>query len=208
MDRIAAAAAVNKALLYYYYESKEKLYEAALEMAAVRVRESSMAVLRGAASPGERVLRTALNHFDRILSQREFQRLMQQEMIRLHKGEKGALGILVSRVFDPMQKALQAMVLEGIESGELIETDWLQIPMVALGANVFYFLSAPIWRATLQFDPFDAKALRQRRVALVGFLGQAIFRNRRRGARLAQRVLADTPMPAVRPFRKLEVTKK
>src|ERR1700749_4693496 len=86
-ETIATAAGVNKALLYYYFESKEKLYAAALEMIAGRVRDSSMAVFLRDASPGERVLRAGLNHFDRILAQQEFQSLMQQEMIRLHQGE-------------------------------------------------------------------------------------------------------------------------
>src|ERR1035441_5320694 len=90
-ERIAAAAGVNKALLYYYFDSKEKLYLETLEMIAGRVRESSIAVFLMEATPGERILRTALNHFDRILAQQEFQSLMQQEMMRLHKGESGAL---------------------------------------------------------------------------------------------------------------------
>src|SRR5580658_4107994 len=178
IDQIASAAAVNKALLYYYFESKEKLYEAALEMAAGKVRDSNMAVFLREASPGERVLRTALNHFDRILSQREFQSLMHQEMIRHHKGESGALPILVKRVFGPIHVMFQALVREGIASGELIDVDSLQIPMAALGANVFYFLSAPVWRLVLPFEPLEAKALALRRKALVEFLGQALFIDR------------------------------
>jgi len=39
-------------------------------------------------SAGERLVQFALNHFDRIHSQRAFQSLMQQEMIRLHRGER------------------------------------------------------------------------------------------------------------------------
>src|SRR5208282_3765165 len=109
-EQIAEAAGVNKALLYYYFESKENLYVAALEMAAGRVRDSSMAVFLRDASPGERVVRTALNHFDRVLSQREFQSLMQQEMMRMHQGESGALPILVKRVFAPMHAMFQALV--------------------------------------------------------------------------------------------------
>src|SRR5947199_10639785 len=68
-ERIASASGVNKALLYYYFDSKEKLYLAALEMIAARVRDSTMAVFLRDASPGERVLRSALNHFDRIMGQ-------------------------------------------------------------------------------------------------------------------------------------------
>src|SRR6266700_1486367 len=74
-EAIASAAGVNKALLYYYFDSKEKLYTAALEMISQRVRDNTMAVFLLDCSPGERVLRSAINHFDRILAQQEFQSL-------------------------------------------------------------------------------------------------------------------------------------
>src|ERR1700739_4109554 len=66
---IARAAGVNKALLYYYFNSKEALYQAALEDIAARVRDTTMAMLTKDASPGERILRAALSHFDRVLAQ-------------------------------------------------------------------------------------------------------------------------------------------
>ncbi len=202
-EQIAAAAGVNKALLYYYFESKEKLYAAALEMVSGRIRDRSMAVFLREASPGERLLRAALEHFDRILTQREFQSLMQQEMMRLHKGEEGMLPILVKRIFAPLQAMFLSMVREGIASGELIEVDWMQMILSALGGNVFYFLSAPVWRLVAPIEPFDPEVLRARRVALVEFLGQAIFIDRKRGAELAARVLSDTPMPDCADFKGL-----
>jgi len=202
-EQIATAAGVNKALIYYYFESKEKLYSAALEMVSGRVRDRSMALFLLNASPGERLLRAALGHFDRILTQREFQSLMQQEMMRMHKGEEGELPILVKRVFAPLHAMFQSLVREGIASGELIEVDWLQMALSALGGNVFYFLSAPVWRQVLSFEPFDEKELKARRVALVDFLGKAIFQDRMLGAKLAERVLADTPMPELANFKGL-----
>jgi TetR/AcrR family transcriptional regulator len=202
-EQIATAAGVNKALLYYYFESKEKLYAAALEMVSARVRDRSMAVFLREASPGERLLRAALEHFDRILTQREFQSLMQQEMMRLHKGEEGLLPILVKRIFAPLHAMFQSLMREGIASGEIIDVDWLQIVLSGLGGNVFYFLSAPVWRMVLEFEPFDVEELRARRVALVQFLGQAVFIDRKRGADLAARVLADSPMPDVSDFKGL-----
>src|SRR5258708_26645473 len=87
MDQIAAAAGVNKALLYYHFDSKENLYIAAVEMISAKIRDLSMAVFLRDGSPGERLLRAALNHFDRILAQGEFQSLMQQDMTRMHPGE-------------------------------------------------------------------------------------------------------------------------
>jgi len=86
-------------------------------------------------------------------------------------------------------------VREGISSGELIDADWMQIHLATLGANVFYFLAAPVWRQLVSFDPFAPEVLEARRRAVVEFVGQAIFIDRRHGAELAARVLADTPMP-------------
>jgi TetR/AcrR family transcriptional regulator len=197
-ERIATAAGVNKALLYYHFDSKEKLYLAAFEMIASRVRDSSMAVfLRKSQTPGERVVRAALNHFDRIVGQQEFQSLMHQEMIRAHKGESNVLPVLVKRVFEPLIIMYRAMVREGIESGELIEVDWMQMQLASLGANVFYFLSAPVWRMISGEEPLSIESLAARRRAILEFLGQAIFKDRQHGAALAAKVFADTPMPAI-----------
>jgi TetR/AcrR family transcriptional regulator len=211
-EKIAALAGVNKALLYYHFDSKENLYRAALEMIATKTRDATMSVFLCEASPGERVLRTALNHFDRILAQTEFQSLMQQEMMRLHKGESGAMELLIQRVFAPMIAMYQSMVREGIASGELIDVDWLQIHLATLGTNVFYFLSSHVWRLILPYDPFAPEVLRERRSAIVKFLGLAIFRDRELGTELAVKVLADTPMPEVKvdrsPFGVMHERKK
>ena len=198
MEQIASVAGVNKALLYYHFDSKDKLYGAALEMIATKTRDATMATFLRDASPGERVLRSALNHFDRILAQTEFQSLMQQEMMRLHKGESSAMDMLIKRVFAPMLVMYQSMVREGIASGELIEVDWLQIHLASLGTNVFYFMSSQLWRELLPYDPFAPEVLAERRRTVVTFLGLAVFQDRKRGLELAERVLADTPMPEIR----------
>jgi len=167
-------------------------------MIATKTRDATMATFLRDASPGERVLRSALSHFDRILAQTEFQSLMQQEMMRLHKGESGAMDLLIKRVFAPMLVMYQSMVREGIASGELIEVDWLQIHLASLGTNVFYFMSSHLWRQLLPYDPFAPEVLAERRRTIVTFLGLAIFRDREHGTALAEKVLADTPMPEIR----------
>ena len=99
---------------------------------------------------------------------------------------------------------IQTMTVEEgdtVKAGELIEVEWMQMVLAALGGNVFYFLSAPIWHQMLGYDPFDEEVLRARRVAIVEFLGQAIFQDRQQGAKLAQRVLADSPMPECADFK-------
>jgi TetR/AcrR family transcriptional regulator len=194
-ERIAEAAGVNKALLYYYFTSKQALYEAALESVANVVVASSMAAMGSACSAGERLVQFALNHFDRIHSNRAFQSLMQQEMMRLHRGEENALAALVEKVFRPMMGKVRQVYAEGCGCGELIQVDELQIMYAALGANVFYFLSAPVMGMLTGINPFDRAALEFRRRAAVEYLGKTIFIDREHGARVAANVLAATPMP-------------
>ena len=194
-ERIAEAAGVNKALLYYYFRSKEALYAASLEAVAARLAMTNMSVLTQDCSPGERILRTALNHFDRIYSQPVFQTLLQQEMIRLRKGESNALSPLVETLFKPMGEKMLAVAEEGIRSGELIPVEPSQVMYAVFGPNVFYFLSAPMMRLIADSDPFHPSALEFRRKVAIEFLGQAVFIDRANGAAIASRILADTPMP-------------
>jgi len=194
-ERIAEAAGVNKALLYYYFRSKDALYSAALEAVASRIAASSMSVLGLECSAGERLLRSALNHFDRIYSQPVFQTLMQQEMIRLRKGEANALSPLVDKLFRPMGERMMAAAEEGIRLGELVPVEASQLMYATLGPNVFYFLSAPLMRLISETEEFHPSALEFRRKATVEYLGQSIFMDREHGRRIASRVLADTPMP-------------
>ncbi len=196
IDAIAAAAGANKALLYYYFKSKQDLYSAALEAVSGKVLQDMLAALDSQFSPGERLLRAALTHFDRILAKHEFQSLMQQEMVRFRHG--ASMPDFFRKAFHPMMEKLLATVAEGVKSGELCDNDPLQVIYVALGANVFYFLSAPIMQAALPFKPLETRALKARRVAAAQFLGNALFRNRTHGARLAERVLAGMPMPQVK----------
>ena len=126
-----------------------------METVAEGVHASTMAVLDIDATAGERFLRLVLNHFDRIHSNRVFQSLMQQEMIRLHRGEVHTLGPLVEKLFRPLWIRVQSVVEEGIAAGELIAVEETQMIYAGLGANVFYFLSAPMMRLMKNFDPLE-----------------------------------------------------
>jgi len=202
-DAIAQTAKVNKALLYYYFKNKRGLYSAALEEVSGTVIESALTALDPKYGAGERLLRTALNHFDRVFAQREFQSLMQQEMVRFRLGESETMPLLMKKVFKPLLEKLQETILEGIKTGELCEMDWLQVVYSMLGANVLFFLSAPMIRLALPFHPFDAVAIDARRTAVLQFLSNALFVDRAHGAKLAQRVLADMPTPQVKNVRLL-----
>jgi TetR/AcrR family transcriptional regulator len=196
-DTIAESAKVNKALLYYYFQSKKGLYAAAIEEVSSVIAERAFAALDPERSAGDRILRTALIHFDRIFTQRDFQSLMQQEMVRVRRGESEGMPFLVRNVLKPLLEKLQQAVHEGIDSGELCQMDWLQVVYSVLGANVLFFLSAPMMRLALDCDPMTPAAIEARRRTAVQFLGNTLFVDRAHGARLAKRVLAEMPMPKV-----------
>jgi TetR/AcrR family transcriptional regulator len=194
-EQIAEEAGVNKALIYYYFAGKEALYKAALESVAQGVLAANMAVLEADASAGERFLQSALNHFDKVHTNRGFQSLMQQEMVRLHRGEANTLTQLVETVFRPLMVKMNAVIGEGISSGELIAVDPAQIRYAAMGANVFYFLSAPMMKMIQGVDPMSHDAIEHYRKAAMDYLGQTIFVDRKHGADVAAKVLKATPMP-------------
>lgn len=204
-EQIAAAAGVNKALLYYYFQSKQTLYDAALEVVAERVVASSLAAMREGRSAGERIVQFVLNHFDRIHSQRAFQSLMQQELMRLREGEKTALRPLVEKIFRPTMRPVEELLAQGMRTGELIHVDAWQMMYAALGANVFFFLSSPVMGLLVGKDLFERKALKARRRAAIEYLGQTIFVDRQHGARVAAHVLEATPMPKSGNLKTLEV---
>jgi TetR/AcrR family transcriptional regulator len=194
-ERIAEAAGVNKALLYYYFRSKEALYAAALEAVFERVRAASAASLEADVSVGERFLQVVLSNFDRSHSYPDFRSLIQHEMVRLHRGEETQIGQMAEKFFRPLWVKIEDVLEEGIASGELIRADPSQMRYAALGANVLYFLCAPLTRLAFGTDPMGRSELEQRRKAAIEYLGQTIFVDREHGARLAARVLAETPMP-------------
>jgi TetR/AcrR family transcriptional regulator len=194
-EQIAEEAGVNKALLYYYFKSKEDLYAAALESAFEDVRVDSVAVMEKDATAGERLVQITLNSFDRSYTHPAVRTLMQQEMVRLHQGEENRMAQMAEKFFRPMWIKVDELLENGIASGELIAVDPQQIRYAALGANVFYFLTAPLTKLAFGIDPMERSKLEHRRKAAVEYLGQAIFIDREHGARVAARVLAATPMP-------------
>lgn len=207
-EAIARSARVNKALLYYYFKDKDALYTATIEDVVGSVVRATTAVLEQECTPGEHLLRLALSHFDRILTQHKFQALMQQEMVRFQAGKSTALPIIARTAFAPLLRKIRQIVRQGVRSGELVKLDWMQVVYSAFGANAFYFMSAPMTRMALaeeSFEPFTPEALCARRRSSIQFLANAIFVDRTDGQKLARRVLSAMPMqdPGTRsPWRK------
>ena len=81
------------------------------------------------------VLRFALQHFDRILTQQGFQALMQQEMMRFRPASPARWASSQKGVRAHVEPNA-AMVEEAVGSGESVDVDPMQMMYAALGANV------------------------------------------------------------------------
>ncbi len=196
-EQIAEEAGVNKALLYYYFKGKEDLYAAALEQVIDQVRAESVTVLETKASAGERFVQIVLANFDRAHSHPALSSMIQQEMVRLHRGEENRIATMAEKFFRPLWLMVDRLLEDGISSGELVRVDPAQMRYAALGANLLYYLSAPLIKLAMGTDPLEPRELELRRKTAVEYLGQTIFLDREHGTRVAARVLAAMPMPAI-----------
>jgi len=77
---------------------------------------------------------------------------MQQEMVRLHRGEENRMEGMAERFFRPMWYKMQEVLTEGIASGELIHAIRIKYTMRHRGLMFLYFLSAPLVRLAFDFE--------------------------------------------------------
>jgi TetR/AcrR family transcriptional regulator len=191
-DSIARAAGVNKALLHYYYGSKDALYGAVLDEVLAGYLETHLAMLRGDGTPGERILRYFLAHFNHLAAHGAFSRLMEYEMMRARKGHASHISRLVKNCLGPLNKAVRETIIKGVQTGEFRRIDPGQFALSITGANVFYFVAVPVVAEINGWNPRSPEMLELRRAALLDLAAAALFANREEGLFLAKAVRAES----------------
>jgi len=189
-DAIARAAGVNKALIHYYFGTKEALYGAVLSRVFQGLVQTLLDRLDGPGTPGERLLRHFLDHFDRLAASGTFARLLAHELLRARAGQPSRIPEIARICFGPLHAALCATCEAGMETGELRRTRPGSVMLALTGANVFYFMSTPFFREISGRDPRDPDLLAQQRVALLEHAGTVLFTDPERGRRLALELLS------------------
>ncbi|WP_306599534.1 TetR/AcrR family transcriptional regulator [Geothrix sp. 21YS21S-2] len=190
-EAIAKAAGLNKALIHYYFGTKEGLYGAVLDEVFTGLVESFLRNLQGPGTPGERLLRHFLAHFDHLASAGAFTRLLGHEMMRARSGQATRISRIVDIAFRPLHAALAAVLDEGARSGELRPLDPEPVLVSLTGANTFYFISAPIYREITGEDPRDPARLARQREALLDFAASILFSEPSQGRLAAARILSE-----------------
>ena len=192
---IARAAGVNKALLHYYFGTKDALYDAALDEVFAGLAERFLRVIHGPGTPGERLLRYFLAHFDHLAASGTFARLMAHEMMHARTGEPSRISRIVKVCFGPLHAALCATHAEGVRDGELRQQEPGPAVLALTGVNVFYFISTPFFREISGKDPRDPDLLARQRRVLLDFAATALFADPEQGRTLALRIRSQAPEP-------------
>jgi TetR/AcrR family transcriptional regulator len=120
---------------------------------------------------------------------------MGHEMLRARAGEPTRLFEIVQVAFGPLHTALNAALAEGMASGELRATDPNGLILSLTGANVFYFISAPVFRSISGKDPRDPERLARQRVNLLEFAATVLFADPEHGRALARRIHSERSGP-------------
>ncbi|HVJ06396.1 MAG TPA: TetR family transcriptional regulator [Candidatus Saccharimonadales bacterium] len=199
---IAEAAGVNKALLYYYFKDKESLYSAALHEVFSGLVGDVLPMLESSLAPGEKILRFARMHFEYLVKNPNYPKLIQQEMSRVRAtGEASRDFRAISAAhFVPLQKAGLKAMRDGIACGEFRKIEGASALSMMLGMNVFYFNSAPIMRMVRGVDPFSPECIQRHIATALDFIGAALFADREHGIRLAKKI-AGAALALPREFR-------
>ncbi|HXW91088.1 MAG TPA: TetR/AcrR family transcriptional regulator [Terriglobales bacterium] len=173
-DAIAQAAKVNKALLYYYFRDKETLYGASLDHAFGQMRDHLIEVLDRDLAPRDKILTYVGSYFDYISSHQVNRDLIQMEMMRSGHGSPH-LKRIAKRYFQPLYLRLSEVIRRGIAAGEFRPMNPLQFIPSMVALVVFYFISAPVTKSVLGFDPLSAERIAERRAAVLDFIAAALF---------------------------------
>ena len=192
-DAIARAAGVNKALLHYYFGTKQALYAAALDTILAGLKEHYLGLLAGPGSAGHRILRYVRANFDRMASSRDYARVLGHEMMRARSGASASLPHMAQAYFGPLHAQVCATLAEGIRSGEFRALDPAQTALTLTGANVFYFIAAPVLAEVADRDPREPDMLRLRRAAILDHAAALLFEDRAAGQAMARALLEAPP---------------
>ena len=190
VDAIAEAAGVNKALLYYYFHDKDALYGAVLEEFFSRFLVRLTEALDRPATAGERFLSYVRAHFDTVAESPHYARIFLSELMSAGRTGSPHLERLFARYLRPISNRVFGVLQDGITSGEFRPVAAEQFIPSAVGTIVHYFAVAPLLRKFRQAAPFSARAIEERRAAVLDFAAAALFTDRQAGIELAARVAA------------------
>ena len=130
---LAAKADVNVAMVNYYFGSKDKLFEALVEMKAGSARGILEELLKDKSLTSiEKIDRIIDSYIERLFLNRKFHRVLHQELIM---GQREALQESITNILLPNSIAIKIIIEEGIERGQFKQVD-VTLTMVSLVGTI------------------------------------------------------------------------
>jgi AcrR family transcriptional regulator len=161
---LAAKADVNVAMVNYYFGSKEKLFEALVEVKAASARGTLEELLNDKTLTSiEKIDKIVDSYIDRLFSHRMFHRLIHQELIM---NQREALQDSITTLLLPNSLYIKSIINEGIENGQFKQVDVL-LTMVSLMGTINQLLLSKKYCLKLlnkgdEYVPYDDPEFRQR----------------------------------------------
>ena len=166
---IADAAAVNKRLIFYYFGSKDELYLAVMEEffgKLERLLENFCVTPEDLSDPWLSLLRFSDNFIYFSSRHQEPIRILLWEIMN----EGNALDLLTERYIRPMFAAGEEYLSSIVSSGGAKNREIQHLLLSFGGANLLYFLVAPLLRRIWDEDPVSPKMLEERKKELRRFI--------------------------------------
>jgi TetR/AcrR family transcriptional regulator len=180
IDAIARAAGVNKALIYYYFKSKDALYLAVVEQHLKEFHRQALDLLASQRSVRDKVLDYVSMHFDFIAARTDYPKIFHRFMM----GDSRPFMRIRKKYFSPVARKFQAVIAQGIRSGELAASDSAHTAISLVALTVFYFAAAPVLKAAgIIDDPYRKSQLAKRKQEVLNFARRALFTNRGAGSK-------------------------
>jgi AcrR family transcriptional regulator len=155
VDRIAAAAGLNKAMLYYHFGSKARLYRAAIQNRLGELALRLEAVASAETSPAER-LDTYIETFIRLgLQQPEFAPVMLREVAEGAARIDQDTARLMLRIVGTMATIIRA----GQATGEFRDVNPLLVYLTAVWPIMIYLASGPVRQILFRQSTFNTSDL-------------------------------------------------
>jgi len=172
-DEIARAARVNKALLYYYFKSKDELYGAVVSSLFQGLQDVIEKAAASDVSYRDRITAFVNGYFGFVIAHPNYPRIVQREMMNASEANKVRI---VQKYRLPTFRRLQQLIHEGVRAGEFNPLEPEQAVFSIIGMTVFYFAAAPVLSSVMGRNMLSSRAIEQRRLALLDFLGRGLFK--------------------------------
>lgn len=127
---IVAAAGVTKPVLYYYFQSKEGLYLEIMNSASDDLRANLESITDRDISVWERLLKLADTTYRAYSENLKIMKIMHAIMFG---PPQGAPFVDFNAVYWAFHEAVEAMVVEGMQSGEMLPGDPKDVTWVLMG---------------------------------------------------------------------------